>query len=121
MHLSVEGKKSVGGTGALFQSFSTDVGRVSNILPFVLGSSDLVFRLVGAFAYLFVLTKVAAFGALAVLFIVLPINYFISDQFIAKYINKMAAGDARHRRRLWRSSTRFASSSTTRGRSRCAH
>ena len=54
-----------------------------------------MFRLVGAFAYLFVLTKVAALGALAVLFIVLPINYFISDQFLAKYINKMAAGDAR--------------------------
>ena len=95
IHLSIQGMKSTGGTGALFQIFSTDVTRVSMILPFVLHSSSVFFQVIGAFIYIFYLTHIAGFGGLAVFCIVVPLNYQISDSFIALYIKKMMAGDAR--------------------------
>ena len=95
IHLSIQGLKSAGGTGALFQVFSTDIVRVAWTLPNILHSTGSFFQVIGAFIYIFYLTHIAGFGGLAVFCIVIPLNYQITDSYIGLYIKKMIAGDAR--------------------------
>ena len=93
--LSGQGQKDVGGHGAMFQLFSTDVGVIAGTLGEITGSGDILFSVAGAFIYLGFIVGWPCLVCLVILCIVIPFNYRIADSFIVYFIKKMEAADAR--------------------------
>ena len=95
INMTDEGAMSVGGSGALYQVFSSDVTRIAQTLPTTWRSVDIFIQGAAAQIYLFVIIGWPAFASIIILAVMLPFNHRQADQTISVFIRKTIAGDAR--------------------------
>jgi ABC-type multidrug transport system fused ATPase/permease subunit len=90
-----EGFASCGGTGAAFQIFAADVSRLGSMLTSLYQGFALGAQVLAAIIYLFCILTWPACGAVAVIVVILPLNYAVSRSFMGVFLSKMIAGDER--------------------------